>query len=45
MNVVLAVLDGRTDKAVLFAPYYFNHAMAIQAVTPYTGNNFRSTFY
>ena len=29
MNVVLTLLDGRTDDAVLFAPYYFNHAMAI----------------
>jgi DNA-binding transcriptional MocR family regulator len=28
-NVVLATLDAG-DKAVLFAPFYFNHAMAVQ---------------
>lgn len=29
MNVVVALLDANT-KATLFAPYYFNHLMAIQ---------------
>ena len=28
-NVVLALLDSG-DGSVLFAPYYFNHLMAIQ---------------
>jgi aspartate/methionine/tyrosine aminotransferase len=28
-NVVLALLDA-ADRAVLFAPYYFNHLMALQ---------------
>jgi len=31
MNIVLSLLDP-TDQAVLFAPYYFNHAMALQMV-------------
>ena len=34
MNVVLTLLDGRTDAAVLFAPYYFNHEMAITVPPP-----------
>jgi hypothetical protein len=29
MNVVLTLMD-ETAKAVLFAPYYFNHLMALQ---------------
>lgn len=29
MNIVLALLDAGS-KAVLFAPYYFNHLMALQ---------------
>lgn len=30
MNCVLTLLDHAIDKAVVFAPYYFNHVMALQ---------------
>lgn len=29
VNLVIALLDP-SDKAALFAPYYFNHRMALQ---------------
>jgi len=29
MNLAISLLD-QGDSAVLFAPYYFNHAMALQ---------------
>jgi aromatic aminotransferase len=29
-NCVLTLLDNTTDRAVVFAPYYFNHVMALQ---------------
>ena len=29
-NCVLTLLDNTIDKAVVFAPYYFNHVMALQ---------------
>lgn len=34
MNCVLTLLDARHHKAVVFAPYYFNHVMALQMVLP-----------
>jgi len=36
MNCVLTLLD-ETDKAVVFAPFYFNHVMAIQMTLPESG--------
>ena len=36
MNCVLTLLND-TDKAVVFAPYYFNHVMAIQMTLPESG--------
>ena len=32
VNLVLALLDPQ-DAAVLFAPYYFNHMMALQVMS------------
>lgn len=32
VNLVLALLDPQ-DAVVLFAPYYFNHMMAIQVIS------------
>lgn len=37
MNVVLTCLQD-TGKAVVFAPYYFNHVMALQMTLPTAGN-------
>lgn len=36
MNCILTLLNGG-DKAVVFAPYYFNHVMAIQMTLPESG--------